>query len=98
MTEDTPSEFPPPQLPTVFADGVTNLATSLSVAKFYLARNDPSLTGDGQNRLQVFAQIIMPISGFLQAFAFFERTIDNMAKDNPTIARELAAARKALKQ
>jgi hypothetical protein len=40
----------------------------------------------------------MPISGFLQAFAFFERTIDNMAKDNPTIARELAAARKALKQ
>jgi hypothetical protein len=98
MTEDAPSDFPPAQLPTVFADGVINLATTSSIAKFYLARNDPSFTGDNRNRMQIFAQVVMPLSGFLQAFAFFERTIDNMGKNNPIIIQELAAAREAWKK
>ena len=73
MAEDSVSsaEFPTPQFPTVFADGAINLATTVEVAKFYLARNDPSFTGAVGNHLQAFAQIVMPLGGFPPSICLF---------------------------
>jgi hypothetical protein len=58
-TEKT--DFPGPQFPTVFADGVTSLVNSPTVVKFFLARIEPSFAGDGKSQTQAFAQVVMPI-------------------------------------
>ena len=96
MAEEPVSVFPAPTLPSVFADGVRNLSTTTTTARFYLVRNDPSMEGDTRNQVQVFSQIVMPLSGFCQAFAFFERTLENMAKTNPNITLEINEARRLL--
>jgi hypothetical protein len=36
-------EFPNPEIPTIFADGIMNLANSYHVVKFYLFRFDPGI-------------------------------------------------------
>lgn len=97
MTDDVPTEYPPAQLPTVYADGVMNLSTTYSIGKFYLARFDPSITGQGPNRLQVFAQVVMPIQALAQAYAFLEKTLTKMAETNTILADEIARAREGLK-
>jgi hypothetical protein len=75
-TTTTPaSDFPAPQFPTVFADGVMSIANSPSVVKFYLFRYDPSFSGSGQSRNQSFAQVIMPMDAFAATFALFERAV-----------------------
>jgi|SRR5579883_2001352 len=95
---DTAKDFPERQFPTVFSDTILNLSTTGELAKFYLTRNDPSFTGSGQNLLQPFVQVVMPLSGFLQSFAFFERTIERMAGNNAMIAQHLEAARRMLRE
>jgi hypothetical protein len=80
MAQEPVSAFPASTLPTIYADGVINLATTPQFAKFYLARNDPSMLGDNRSEQQVFAQIVMPL----------------MAKSNPVITQQLAEARQAL--
>lgn len=96
MAEGELNDYPTPQIPTVFADAVLNLSTTDALAKFYLARNDPSFSGEAPGKVQVFAQVVMPLSGFLQAFAFLEKTIDNMGKNNALIPQLLESARKAV--
>ena len=97
MTDTVPAEYPPAQTPTVYADGIINLSTTLSVAKFYLARFDPSVTGDGTNKLQVFAQVVMPLQAIAQSYVFLEKTLSRMAKNNAILAEEIARAREVLK-
>ena len=50
MAEFTPQaitrpsdEFPSSDLPTIFADGIMNLANSGQIVKFYLFRVDPGM-------------------------------------------------------
>ena len=68
----TAVDFPSPQFPTVFADGVMSIANSPSVVKFYLFRFEPSFSGSGQSETRPFAQVVMPIDGFAATFSFFE--------------------------
>ena len=98
MTDDattgqTQSGFPPPHFPTVFADGVLSMANSPSVVKFYLARIEPSLTGDGRTQLQAFAQVIMPIDGFANMFVFFEAQLRLLVKSGIITEQRLAELR-----
>jgi hypothetical protein len=67
-----PGEYPPPNFPTVFADGVQSLINSPAIVKFFLARFEPTFVGDGRSQLQSFAQVIMPIDGFAMTAVFFE--------------------------
>lgn len=67
--------FPPANIATVFADGILNAAPSASVVKFYLYRTDPDQGGAAKFKNQVFAQVVMPLTGFIQAAVFFERVI-----------------------
>lgn len=41
-------EFPSSGLPTIFADGIMNLANTTQIAKCYLFRFDPGLTDPGK--------------------------------------------------
>jgi hypothetical protein len=70
--------FPPATIPTVFADGVVNLAYNPRVTKFYLFRTDPSLKSESDYLNQPFAQIVMPLDAFVQAAAFFNQGVERM--------------------
>ena len=80
-------EFPPPALPTVYADGVLNLANSPHTVKFYLYRLDPSMTGTAGQQVQPFAQIVMPLNGFVGATLFFQKMLDALVRDG-TVSKE----------
>jgi hypothetical protein len=89
------SGVPSAHTQTIFADGVANLAPSVSVVKFYLYRSDPEQTGKPEYKNQVFAQVIMPVGGFLQAAALFEKGINQFVAQG-TISPELVTlARKS---
>lgn len=82
-------EFPSPGLPTLFADGILNVALSASNAKFYLFRQDPSLTGSQHNKVQPIAQIVMPLEAFVTAAAFFQANVERLIA-NGNFPRERA--------
>jgi hypothetical protein len=67
--------FPPPTIPTIYCDGIANLAPSAHVIKFYLFRTDPDQTAKPKYKNQVLAQIIMPISAFIYSGLFFEKSL-----------------------
>jgi hypothetical protein len=73
-------EFPSPNFPTVFADGVQSLINSPAVVKFFLARFEPTFVGDGRSQLQAFAQVIMPMDGFAMMFVFFEAQLRGLVQ------------------
>lgn len=74
---DAPSQFPPADLPTVFVDGVLNIANSPTLVRFYLARFNPTLDGSSQTQTQPVTQVIMPFDSFVQTTIFFQRALDN---------------------
>lgn len=71
-TKTAPVDFPTPEFPTVFADGVISLVNSPAVVKFFLGRFDPSFAGDGRTQLNPITQIIMPMDTFANMCVFFE--------------------------
>jgi hypothetical protein len=73
--------YPPSNFPVVFADGVMSIANSAVNVKFYLARSEPSFSGDGSSVNQAFAQVIMPMDGFATMFTFFEVAIAKYITD-----------------
>lgn len=46
--------------------------------KFYLIRNDPSISADSTNNAQLVAQVIVPVAGFAGTVAFFEDELNNL--------------------
>lgn len=93
-----PADFPGPQFPTVFADGVVSLINSPTVVKFFLGRIEPSFAGDGRSQSQAFAQVIMPIDGFAMMFAFFEVQLKLMIQGGLITEERLAELRKTFTQ
>ncbi len=67
-------------VPSIFCDGVVNVAPSGQEVKFYLYRTDHN-TADGQalqqqvSRSQVIAQVIMPLDAYIQTTLFFSRAL-----------------------
>lgn len=87
--------FPPDYLTTIFGDGVINLAQTGEVVKFYIARMDPSVNTPNDNRTTVCAQIVLTMTGFLDAAAFFELAADGYVRNGVvTVERRNAARRK----
>ena len=70
------SGLPPPGTPVAFADGVTNLAHSKYIVKFYLYRTDPDVGGSGPAQNNIVGQIVMPIDGFVRMAVFLNRGVD----------------------
>jgi hypothetical protein len=63
-------EFPSPGVPTIFADGIKNLANTSQMAKFYLFRFDPSFTDSGKAQVRPCAQIVMSIDALANTLFF----------------------------
>jgi hypothetical protein len=72
--------FPPPGLPTVFADAVANLAPLSNTARFYLLRSDPDIGGLNKYHNVPVAQVVMPIEGFAAAVIFLNRALEGLVE------------------
>jgi hypothetical protein len=88
-------DFPASGMPTVYADGVTTIQPTPEVIKFYLARIDPNLKADGRALTQPFAQVVMPMSGFLQTVAFFGKMVQNLIDQRVVTKEQVDEAYKA---
>jgi hypothetical protein len=89
------AEFPQHTFPTVFADGVVSFIPAPPLVKFFLHRFDPNMFGRGGSVVNPFAQVVMPINGFLHATMFFQSQLDNMVKNNFITREQLEEARAA---
>jgi hypothetical protein len=67
-------------IPVVFADGVSSQSYGIGISKFFLVRIDPD-PQSGPNRPVLIQQVVMPIDGFIQMWAFFEHRLKIMIKD-----------------
>lgn len=65
-------------VPTLYADGIANVATGPGTVRTYLIRFDPSLMEHTDASPTVTAQLIMPTNGFLMIATFFEAQIKSM--------------------
>ena len=92
-TQNPLADFPAPQFPTVFADGVMSLANSPTVVKFFLSRFEPSFAGDGRSQMQAFAQVVMPMDGFASMVVFFEAQLRILVKAGYITEARLAELR-----
>lgn len=81
-TNLVPMTFPEVSCPTVFADGVLNLACGPGITKHYLYRLEPSFQGDNQFETQPIAQVVMPIEGFVAAAFYFNVQIGRLIASN----------------
>jgi hypothetical protein len=65
----------------VYADGVLNLANAPNTVKFYLYRLDAHLKGGLNSQVQPFAQIVMPVNGFVSTVVFFDRMLEKLVQE-----------------
>jgi hypothetical protein len=73
--------YPSEYIPTIFADGVINFNRNQEVVRFYLSRLDPPLDAEGRPDLRSIAQVVMPVSRFLETAAFFENVLSRLVAD-----------------
>ncbi len=81
-TDISAGKYPPANLPLLYADGFANAAPQGGVMKIYLFRNDAELTGLAQTKPQLFAQLVLPLQGFVQAALFFNWALDHLIREN----------------
>jgi hypothetical protein len=100
MTDGEPEGgiYPPADIPTIFIDGVMNLANSRYVVKCYLARFDPSIDAKSPYEAHVIAQLIMPIPSFIDTYAFFESGVRRMIKDGVASSDDVERARASYRE
>jgi hypothetical protein len=91
-------EFPSPTLPTIFVDSILNVAPSPNVVKFYVARTDPSVRGASKYLTQPFAQVVMPMLGFIQTVVFFEQALKNFVETGLITSEQVDTMRKQLQR
>ena len=80
--------FPPPTLPSIYCDGILNVAPSAHVVKFYLYRQDPDQAAKPRYKNQVIAQVIMPVRAFVNSGLFFERALKQFVEQG-TISQQM---------
>jgi hypothetical protein len=87
-------EFPSSELPTIFADGIRNLANTSQMAKFYLFRFDPSFTDANKAQARPCAQIVMSIDALANTFVFLENAVKQLQAQGVISEQALETARK----
>jgi hypothetical protein len=87
--------YPNSDVPTIYADGVLNVAPSAQIVKFYLHRISASFSGSNDFQVQPIAEIAMPLGSFLQVAAFFQKNVDDMLSANLIKQADYEAAKKA---
>lgn len=92
----TEGGFPPLSVPTIFADGIANIAPSVNVVKFYLFRTDPDMAGAPAYKNQIYCQIAMPVEGFLSACVFFEKALKHLVEMKTTTQQHVDELRASM--
>jgi hypothetical protein len=87
--------FPSPSLPTIFADGVSNFFHSPEVGKFYFSRIDPELEGGPEIQQQIVAQVVMPMTSFVNTAAFFMKAVDRLIAQGAVSREQWAGAQES---
>lgn len=95
QTIDFGGEYPRAEIPTIFADGVKNMANSTHIVKFYFYRLDPNVHDPNKAQLRTCAQAVLPMDGFINMYAFLERAIQTLQAQGIITAEALDAARRA---
>lgn len=90
-----PAAYPPPGLPTHFADGVLNFQSGQQVVKFYLFAFEASTSSMTEHRFNPVAQVVMPVSAFINTVAFFDSVAQKLIKDGVVSQAELDQTRVA---
>jgi hypothetical protein len=80
--------YPPDTTPVIFSDGIANFVNSPEFFKFYLFRQDPSISGFGPATSRAAAQVVMPMSGALLSIAFLNLVVRDLASKFPDIAQK----------
>lgn len=70
--------FPPPNMPSLYMDGIANVSPQGGVIKCYVVRVDAEFGGGSESRSQVVAQLVMPIHAFVQTTLFFQKALENL--------------------
>jgi hypothetical protein len=87
--------YAPESVPVIFADGIANFANSVDFFKFYLFRQDPSMSGFGPADSRAAAQIVMPMTGALLSIAFLNLVVQDLCSKYPEIAQKWKDAQAA---
>lgn len=88
-------EYPGAAIPTIFADGVRNLANSSHIVKFYFYRLDPNVQDSNKAQVRTCAQAVMPVDGFVNMYVFFERAIQALQAQGIVTGQVVDQARQA---
>jgi hypothetical protein len=88
-------EYPGVDIPTFFADGIINLANSPYILKFYFYRLDPNVRNPQKAEATACAQVVMPMNGFLNMYAFLEKAVETLRAQGVVTEKALDEARKA---
>ena len=105
MAEEPKSEtilveegFPASTIPTIFCDGIVNLAPIANAMRLYLFRSDPDQVGKPKFKNQILAQIIMPVPAFIHTALFFERGLKQFVEQGtipPDMVEQIKQATQA---
>ena len=87
--------FPSPSVPTIFADGVLNLQNSPQVVKFYLFALEASTSSSAEQRFTPVAQVVMPVSAFINTVVFFDSVAERLVKDGMVAQADIDRTRSA---
>ena len=87
--------YPPWQMPTLYVDGLANLAPISGNIKFYLYSTDPETRGQLPYKNRMVSQIVMPMPGFALAAAFIEKALKHFAAAKSIPIETINAARTA---
>jgi hypothetical protein len=85
--------FPPPNIPVVFADSITGLYGTSDVVRFYLSRHDANYLGTQSKGNTPHVQVAMPLSGFIQFFAYAEYMMNVLMHGDPKMTNRLEELR-----
>jgi hypothetical protein len=83
-------------IPTLFADGIANVARGAGTIRTYLVRFDPSLEGPADARQVVVAQLIMSLPGFASMALLFEAQLKDMIEKKEMPPELLDQLRKSI--
>jgi hypothetical protein len=79
-THPAEAGYPPISCPTMFADGVLSCSIAPGIAKFYLMRFEPNLSGNNEFRIQPMVQIVLPSEGFVNLAVYLNMQVDRMIR------------------
>jgi hypothetical protein len=79
--------YPPQEVVTLYADGVTSFTPGQQTIRFHLARMESNFVATEPSKLVVVGQIIMPLASFLHTAKFFESIVSSLLS-NGTLTQD----------